>query len=157
IVPDKLTVYRDHYLGPLTNYDNRPSRTIPLALERRGLSHIYVDITSQLIAERDARPLFYKTDTHWTPIGAFIACRHLIRTLGGEEFDLSELICREYVATFDLGEKLDPQVQETGFYFEVPDSGNLIFANELSMYFDDQQMYHNQRGRQYIYRNERLS
>ena len=61
------------------------------------------------------------------------------------------------MATFDLGEKLNPQVQETGFYFEVPNSGTLIFANELGTYFDDQHMYHNQRGRQYIYRNERLA
>jgi hypothetical protein len=79
IAPDKLTVYRENYLGSLSNYDNRPSRTIPLALERRGLSSIYIDVTSQLIAERDARLLFYKTDTHWTPFGAFIACRKLSR------------------------------------------------------------------------------
>ena len=71
IVPDKLTVYRDNYIGSLNCYDNRPSRTIPLALDRREISHIYLDVTSQLIAERDARLLFYKTDTHWTPFGAF--------------------------------------------------------------------------------------
>ena len=157
IVPDKLTVYRDNYLGSLNNYDNRPSRTIPLALDRRGLSHIYIDVTSQLIVERHARLLFYKTDTHWTPFGAFVACRRLLEALGLEQFDLSDLVRGEYVATFDLGEKLHPQVQETGFFFEVPNSGALVFANELSTYFDDQRMYHNQRGRQYIYRNERLA
>jgi alginate O-acetyltransferase complex protein AlgJ len=157
IVPDKLTVYRDSYLGLLNNYDNRPSRTIPLALDRRGLSHIYIDVTSQLIAARDERLLFYKTDTHWTPFGAFVACRRLLEALGVEHLDLSDLVPREYVATFDLGEKLHPQVRETGFYFEVPNSGTLIFANELSTYFDDHRMYHNQRGRQYIYRNERLA
>lgn len=156
IVPDKLTVYRDNYIGSLNHYDNRPSRTIPLALERRGLSYVYVDVTSQLIAERDARLLFYKTDTHWTPFGALVAYRRLAKALGVEEFDLSDLVRGEYVATFDLGGKLDPQVQETGFYFEVPNSGTLIFANELATYFDDQHMSHNQRGRQYIYRNEGL-
>ena len=157
IVPDKLTVYRDNYIGSMNHYDIRPSRTIPLALDRRGLSHVYIDVTSQLIAERDARLLFYKTDTHWTPFGAFVAYRQLAKALGVEEFDLSDLVCRESVATFDLGEKLDPQVQETGFYFEVPDSGTLIFANELGTHLDDQRIYHNQRGRQYIYRNERLA
>jgi hypothetical protein len=157
IVPDKLTVYRDNYIGPLSYYDNRPSRTIPLALDRRGVSYVYIDVTSRLIAERDSRLLFYKTDTHWTPFGAFIACRQLGEALGVEEFDLSDLVCGEYVATFDLGGKLDPQVQETGFYFEVPSPGTLIFANELATYFDDQGMHHNQRGRQYIYRNERLA
>ena len=63
IVPDKLTVYRDNYIGSLSDhYDNRPSRapTIPArGLERRGLSSIYIDVASQLIAERDARLLFY--------------------------------------------------------------------------------------------------
>jgi alginate O-acetyltransferase complex protein AlgJ len=152
-----LTVYRENYPGVLNCYDKRPSRVIPLALERRGLSYISIDVTSQLIAERDARLLFYKTDTHWTPFGAFIAYQQLSRALGVEEFDLSDLVCREYVATFDLGEKLDPQVQETGFYFEVPNSGTLVFANDLSTYFDGQHVYHNQRGRQYIYRNERLA
>jgi alginate O-acetyltransferase complex protein AlgJ len=157
IVPDKLTVYRDNYLGSLKYYDNRPSRTIPLALDRRGLSYIYIDITSRLIAERDARLLFYKTDTHWTPFGAFIAYRQLSEASGVEEFDLSDLVRREYVATFDLGGKLNPQVQETGFNFEVPKSGTLVFANELGTYFDDERVYHNQRGRQYIYRNEHLA
>jgi alginate O-acetyltransferase complex protein AlgJ len=33
----------------------------------------------------------------------------------------------------------------------------LVFANDLSTYFDDQHVHHNQRGRQYIYRNERLA
>jgi alginate O-acetyltransferase complex protein AlgJ len=157
IVPDKLTVYRDNYIGSLNYYDNRPTRTIPFALDRRGASHIYIDVTSQLIAERDARLLFYKTDTHWTPFGALLAYRQLSEALGVEEFDLSDLVRRDYVATFDLGAKLDPQVQETGFYFEVPNSGMLIFTNELATYFDEQRMHHNQRGRQYIYRNERLA
>jgi alginate O-acetyltransferase complex protein AlgJ len=156
IVPDKLTVYRDNYVGSLGCYDNRPSRTVPLALERRGLSSIYIDVTSQLIAERDARLLFYKTDTHWTPFGALVAYQRLSGALGVEEFDLSELVRREYVATFDLGAKLDPQVQEAGFYFDVPNCGTLIFANELATYIDEQHMHHNQRGRHYIYRNERL-
>ncbi len=110
-----------------------------------------------MIAERHAKLLFYKTDTHWTPFGALIAYRLLCNALGVEEGDLSELVSREYVSTFDLGEKLDPQVQETGFYFDVPNAGTLIFASELSTYFDDQHMHHNQRGRQYIYRNERLA
>jgi alginate O-acetyltransferase complex protein AlgJ len=157
IVPDKLTVYRDNYIGSLDYYDNRPSRTIPLGLERRGLSYIYIDVASQLIAERDARLLFYKTDTHWTPFGALVAYRRLCGALGIEEFDLSELVCREYVTTFDLGGKLDPPVQEAGFYFEVPNSGTLIFANELATYIDEQHMHHNQRGRHYIYRNEHLA
>jgi alginate O-acetyltransferase complex protein AlgJ len=156
IVPDKLTVYRDNYIGSLNYYDNRPSRTIPLALDRRGVSYIYIDVALQLIAERDARLLFYKTDTHWTPFGALVAYQRLIGALGVEEFELSELVCKEYVATFDLGAKLDPQVQEAGFYFEVPNSGTLIFANELATYIDEQRMYHNQRGRHYIYRNEHL-
>jgi alginate O-acetyltransferase complex protein AlgJ len=156
IVPDKLTVYRENYIGSLSNYDNRPSRTIPLALQRRGASHVYLDVTSQLIAERDARPLFYKTDTHWTPFGAIVAYQLLSEALGVEKLDLTDLVCGEYIATFDLGGKLDPPVQETGFYFDVPDSGTLIFANELAAYFDEQRMHHNQRGRQYVYRNERL-
>ena len=139
IVPDKLTVYRDNYIGSLNYYDNRPSRTIPLALDRRGISYIYLDVASQLIAERDARLLFYKTDTHWTPFGALVAFRQLSEALGVEEFDLSQLVRIEYVATFDLGEKLNPQVQETGFFFEVPNSGTVIFANELGTYFDDHQ------------------
>jgi SGNH hydrolase-like domain, acetyltransferase AlgX len=157
IVPDKLTVYRDNYVGALKHYDSRPSRTIPLALDRRGLSHVYIDVTSHLIAERDARLLFYKTDTHWTPFGAFVAYQQLGKALGVEEFVLSDLVCREHAATFDLGAKLAPPVQETGFYFEVPNCGTLIFANELGSYFDDQRIHHNHRGRQFIYRNERLA
>jgi hypothetical protein len=73
IVPDKITVYRDHYIGSLPYYDKRPSRVIPLALHRAGFSHVYIDITPSLIAERDSALLYYKTDTHWTPFGALIA------------------------------------------------------------------------------------
>jgi alginate O-acetyltransferase complex protein AlgJ len=157
IVPDKLTVYRNNYIGSLNHYDHRPSRTIPLALDRRGGSQIYIDVTSPLIAERDRRLLFYKTDTHWTPFGALIAYRQLCKVLGVEEFDSSGLACREYVTTFDLGGKLNPQAQETGFYFDVANSGTLVFANELGMYFDDEHVFHNQRGRLFVYRNERLT
>jgi alginate O-acetyltransferase complex protein AlgJ len=107
-----------------------------------------------LIAERDAQLLFF-TDTPWTPFGAFIASRQFSEALGIEEFGLSDLVRKDYVATFRLGEKLDPQ--EAGFYFEVLNFGALIFANELSTCLDHQRVYHNQRERQYIYRNDRLA
>jgi hypothetical protein len=157
IVPDKISVYRDRYAGPLSRYDCRPSRRIPLALERAGLSHVYIDIAPALIAHRDAALLYYKTDTHWTPFGALIACQQLCQALGSEEIDSSCLVCAEQVGTFDLGRKLNPQVQETRLYFNVPNSGRVVFANDLATYLDDQHMYGSQRGRHFIYRNDRLA
>jgi alginate O-acetyltransferase complex protein AlgJ len=157
IVPDKLTVYRDNYIGSTNHYDNRPSRIIPLALARHGMSELYVDIASAMIAQRDVRLMFYRTDTHWTPFGALIACERLCQACGVGEFDSSDLVCTEYVATFDLGAKLDPPAQETGFYFDTPNSGTMVFANELGAYCDNHRMDHNHRGRQVIYRNDKLA
>jgi alginate O-acetyltransferase complex protein AlgJ len=157
IVPDKITVYCDRYAGPLQCYDNRPSRVIPLALHRAGLSHVYIDITPSLIAERDSALLYYKTDTHWTPFGALIAYKQICKAIDVKECDLSAITYVEHAGAMDLGNKLDTPVHETCFYAQVPNPAAQVFANELATFFDKKPMYHSLRGRYTVYRNDGLA
>jgi hypothetical protein len=82
IPPDKQTVYPDlmpSWATPVAG----PSRLDQLATLLGGRSDLlFVDARSALAEARGAGfPLYYRTDTHWNALGAYIANRELMRSL----------------------------------------------------------------------------
>ncbi|WP_459618485.1 alginate O-acetyltransferase AlgX-related protein [Bordetella sp. 2513F-2] len=90
---------------------------------------------------------YYKTDTHWSDFGAYIAAQKCLKELGLGEFSKVELCFEKVKATGDLGEKARPKRQsemlalskdlkepvERVFYNFVSNSGSLsVFENNNS-------------------------
>lgn len=118
--PEKLSVYDHKFFGPGPVRASRsPTRRLGqlLRLTPRG-RRLWVDALTPLRAGRDAAELYYRTDTHWTSQGTFVAYRAICAACGATPIaDLLETR-PAHAATrrMDLGEKLQFPVTETSTY-----------------------------------------
>ncbi|MCE9613344.1 MAG: hypothetical protein K8T26_03655 [Lentisphaerae bacterium] len=80
VIPNKSTVYPEHMPRNLRRAD-LPSRTDQLvdALRREGLT--VVDMRPVFAQARATIPLYYRLDSHWTPIASHIAYRAVLASL----------------------------------------------------------------------------
>lgn len=81
VPPDKHTIYPDFIPARLRGQG--PSRFAPLAAALAG-SPYFIDLAPALQQARDAsaRPVYYRTDTHWNGLGAHAGFLALARSLG---------------------------------------------------------------------------
>ena len=77
LVPDKSFVLSELLPANAPNVDD--GSTIQRAMELCGNSVTYIDLRTMLTEERDA---FYRTDHHWTTMGAQRACQALLEGMG---------------------------------------------------------------------------
>ena len=85
LIPDKHTVYPEH-VSPVPAFPPtcQDSGRAALGDSLRALGPAAIDGSSLLGAaarEPDARPLYYRQDTHWTPLGAATVVEALVRSL----------------------------------------------------------------------------
>ncbi len=157
IAPDKITVYSDKFGRFLPHFNSRPSLTLPNALSGLGLRGIYIDVAPDLIKERDNDLLYFKTDTHWTFAGALVAARRICRAMQLKCPDFAHRHLQTCRAALDLGEKLDPPVEENVAIFEFLAPAEIAYSNclvNLSSSFG-QHRSGLLRGSHVIYRNAR--
>ena len=80
-------------------------------LERVGSPARLTYPLAQLIARRD-EPVFTRTNSHWTDLGAFVAYEALMDDIAGDvpvrRLAESDLVFHEVVRPGDLGHKVDP-------------------------------------------------
>jgi hypothetical protein len=85
IAPDKYTIHPE--MLPNSARNNAPSRLQGLmaVLDTTGAAAHVVMPHAALIARKASTslPLYFHTDTHWTPFGAYVAYRELMASLGG--------------------------------------------------------------------------
>lgn len=81
IGPNKESIYAEHlppWIGPKLG----PSRLDQLMAYLRSTPEVTViDLRASLIADKGSDALYYKTDTHWNPRGAYTAYREMARIL----------------------------------------------------------------------------
>jgi hypothetical protein len=81
IAPNKESIYAEHlpvWIGPKLG----PSRLDQLmAYLKSAPEATVIDLRASLIAEKGSEALYYKTDTHWNPRGAYTAYREIARIL----------------------------------------------------------------------------
>lgn len=104
VAPDKEKIY-SQYLPAAYENKTKTSRAAELVRYIREHSDIQVVYPVEKL-KREAEgsfPLYYKTDTHWNRLGAFVGVQELIDCLGGRPCSLSELtISMEGKRTGDL-------------------------------------------------------
>ena len=115
--PEKLSVY-DHLFfepGPVRAVRS-PTRRLGRLLRLSGAGRrLWVDALTPLRAGRDAAELYYRTDTHWTSEGTFVAYRAVCAACGAAPIDDLLVTRPAHTVTrlMDLGEKLQFPVTET--------------------------------------------
>ena len=81
VAPDKSSIYPDYMptelqlLRPQSRFDQ-----IVQYLKQHGKNQI-LDLRQELIAYRAEQLVYYKTDSHWTDYGAYIAYREILNAL----------------------------------------------------------------------------
>ncbi|MET7247790.1 hypothetical protein ABZT49_31015 [Methylobacterium sp. EM32] len=133
--PEKLSVYDHKFVGAGPVRASRsPTRRLGqlLRLSPTG-RRLWVDALTPLRAGRDAAELYYRTDTHWTSHGTFVAYRAVCEACGAAPID--DLLETRPVHTatlrMDLGEKLQFPVTETAPYREIRQRARIAQENRL--------------------------
>ena len=131
VVPDKLAVYPAALGRAFPGLDDPPGMRLARLLAEDGRAPM-VDLLASLRAARVDEPVYLRTDTHWTYRGYLTAYRALCEALGAPVADhvfAGTQTCERF--TFDLGEKLQPPVDEAYVAYDFPRRAERVDANAL--------------------------
>ena len=92
LVPDKSRVYAEHVGRPLPSYTGARYRAFRAALVAEGV--LAPDLLTPLQNAKTDAPVYFRTDTHWTPAGAEVAAATLADALADK--GISGLFETEY-------------------------------------------------------------
>lgn len=113
VIPEKLTIYGHKQAEPLVDPDLAPGLRLIKLFEGDPARYGYVDLVALMRAHRDEVDLYWRTDTHWNPVGCLLGYETLCDALGLARNDA--LVERPFVddlRLLDLGSKLEPPVYE---------------------------------------------
>jgi alginate O-acetyltransferase complex protein AlgJ len=97
IAPDKQSVYPEHVPVTIPRLSG-PTRLDQLVtqLANSGGSSPLLDLRPVLLEAKKTYPVYYATDSHWTPVGAFFAYQTMIETLQASYPNLSPHLITDY-------------------------------------------------------------
>ncbi|MGE7417287.1 alginate O-acetyltransferase AlgX-related protein [Methylobacterium tarhaniae] len=133
--PEKLSVYDHKFFGdgPVRAARSPAGRlgwALSLSAAGRGL---WVDALTPLRRQRDEADLYYRTDTHWTSHGTFVAYRAVCDACGAAPIAdlLSTRPTRSDTRLMDLGEKLQFPVREVCTDHQIPLRARIVERGRL--------------------------
>jgi hypothetical protein len=135
VSPVKEPIYPEMLPDGYVGIERRPvHRLLDIAAEA-GVTALYPE--EALRAAKPRGPVFYQADTHWSPLGAFVAYREICAQFErwGFELDLVEdadIDWQPHMGDGDLGRKLDPPVEGLSLFGNVREPhGDLRSDNGL--------------------------
>ena len=136
IIPNAYMILPEKLPEGLTQVD-QAAYTAPI-YEAVGDKAQVVDFTGALTAHKDEY-IFYRTDHHWTTLGAYCAYAAYAESLGMEPVALDSLSGIEvpdfYGTYFSKAKKFDA-VADTITYYPIADAGVIIDGQEADGYYD---------------------
>lgn len=136
IIPNAYMILPEKLPEGLTQVD-QAAYTAPI-YEAVGDKAQVVDFTGALTAHKDEY-IFYRTDHHWTTLGAYYAYAAYAESLGMEPVALDSLSGIEvpdfYGTYFSKAKKFDA-VADTITYYPIADAGVIIDGQEADGYYD---------------------
>ena len=136
IIPNAYMILPEKLPEGLTQVD-QAAYTAPI-YEAVGDKAQVVDFTGALTAHKDDY-IFYRTDHHWTTLGAYYAYAAYAESLGMEPVALDSLSGIEvpdfYGTYFSKAKKFDA-VADTITYYPIADAGVIIDGQEADGYYD---------------------
>jgi hypothetical protein len=80
IAPNKETIYPEFLPDEINTTDN-PTWADQIITGLEGKNVSVLDLRQPLIAEKSIHPVYFKTDTHWNPVGAHLAYQQILKAL----------------------------------------------------------------------------
>lgn len=118
--PDKQTIYKEYYPSFITLPDE-PTLVTEVEEYLKGSINI-ISLEDAFLKHRHQDLLYYKTESHWTPAGAYLAYRLIMQRLG-QDFD----------ALKPLGEQ-DIRVTKTAEVISCVETGGYRRAYKGNLY-----------------------
>lgn len=137
-VPDKLTLLNRHYADTLQNADGSPIRQLHLRHEAELPN--FLNVVPYLTQGIDKYPIFWKTDSHWTAWGCYMAYQLLCSRLGiPTNTDILNYPFTELEQVLELGRAdlvaPSPTVEpETIRTYRLDRYSKRVYANEVIRY-----------------------
>lgn len=99
IAPDKATIYPDKLPDEIQLSSTKSRLDAFSAYLKQHGPPVWVNLTPPLLNERKKHDVYYKTDTHWNPYGAFVAYTELINKLAQTYPQLTPLSIDDFTIT----------------------------------------------------------
>jgi hypothetical protein len=137
-IPEKLTLYDNRFHDPpIVDWQLSPGLRLGEMMQRSPYAHVWLDLVGPFRAARDEVQLYYKTDTHWTPEGCFVAYKLLCQKLGiRPELSLLTRPRREVESVLDLGLKMEPPALEPLRLYDFTKDAQKTYRNVIAQYLD---------------------
>lgn len=112
IPPDKQSIYPEHVPASVPRREGpSPLDQLITHLAENGSSFHILDLRPTLLEAKQTYPLYFATDSHWTPLGAFFAYQKIMETLQSSVTGLSPHLISDYnIVTHDPAPKDMPTI-----------------------------------------------
>lgn len=100
-VPNKEQVYSEYMPDTVAKIDNSSRLTDLSNYIRENCGNRingrapYIDVTDVMLKAKDNYPVYYRTDTHWTEEGSFLALMQVMQELYGESESIEDVVFDE--------------------------------------------------------------
>jgi hypothetical protein len=137
-IPEKLTLYDNKFHDPpIVDWRLSPSMRLREMMQGSPYARVWLDLVDPFRAARDDIQLYYRTDTHWTPEGCFLAYKLLCEKIGiAPELTLLARPRREVESVLDLGLKMEPLVYEQLRLYDFTKDSQKTYRNVIAQYVD---------------------
>jgi len=99
MVPNKITVYPEHLPDQLIRLRGRTNRECLLDYFDGRFDDNMLDLVPTMIRNKPQGILYYRTDTHWNGLGAYLAHVDFINTLRSRHPDVAESLTPDMLET----------------------------------------------------------
>ncbi|MBS4784562.1 MAG: hypothetical protein KH009_00445 [Clostridiales bacterium] len=139
LIPNAYMILPDKLPEGLVNVDQSAVITdVTQQVNDLGTTAAAVDFTDALSRHSDEY-IYYRTDHHWTTLGAYYAYAEYVRSLGMEPAELSQLEGQEvsgfYGTYFSKAKKFNA-IPDTITYYTIPDAGVTVDGEEKDGFYD---------------------
>jgi hypothetical protein len=141
--PNKLSVYPEYHPDSMPYFNGHPIRALMNSYGEENI-RIHENIIDPIPYFTDLKKdhlLYWKTDTHWTYLGAYAAYQLICSRLQVDP--LSELLDRKYgeaELALDLGSKVSPLRKEVARFYSVLEKSKRVSANPIVNYKEDNKL-----------------
>lgn len=139
LIPNAYMILPNKLPEGLVNVDQSAVITdVTQQVNDLGTTAAAVDFTDALSRHSDEY-IYYRTDHHWTTLGAYYAHAEYVRSLGMESAELSQLEGQEvsgfYGTYFSKAKKFNA-IPDTITYYPIPDAGVTVDGEEKDGFYD---------------------
>ncbi|HOC92710.1 MAG TPA: DHHW family protein [bacterium] len=81
-IPDKITIYPEYFPANQNKVYEQSNFDQIVEHMRKNSNYPLIDLRPALLERKKTGAVFYKTDTHWTPLGAYTGYVELVKEIG---------------------------------------------------------------------------